>query len=515
MSHHQHPCPVLVHRLPAVLLAFTLLWIPAISVEASPAMEKLFYILKQKGSLTVDEYDLLMETMRQEERTAAKIPAPPTSEIDATGSSGLDKRLSQAEQKVENIERSLSIAKNQGEDLTRITDNTSPSTISKSQLDALLSDKWYERVKLRGYIQTRIIGFLSDDGPGVNQPNDIFVSNTQSLGLRRGRVVLSGDVSDHVYMYLQADYMAAVGGTNALQARDVYADISLDPAREFRLRLGLSKVPYGFTNMQSSQNRYALERADAINSAVEGERDMGAYLIWAPYDIRNRFKELVKMGLRGSGDYGVLNVGVFNGQGINNADRNGEMHYIARAAWPFEFDNGQILEIGSSYYYGRYVPTSAAIAGVGTPTFDPRGIRDSRVAVNAILYPQPFGLEAEWNWGQGPQLSDDMLSISSQSLSGGFVQAVYRHIFPGQSELLPFVRWQTFNGARKFAVNAPRDRVNEIAIGFEYIPYPEIEITLMYAMGRRTNTMDNPAVAGPRYRDVDYSYLGIQAQINF
>jgi hypothetical protein len=81
-----------------------------------------------------------------------------------------------------------------------------------------------------------------------------------------------------------------------LQARDVYADVSLDPAREFRVRLGLSKVPYGFSNLQSSQNRYALERPDALNSAVEGERDLGAYFIWAPYDIRNRYKDLVKAG---------------------------------------------------------------------------------------------------------------------------------------------------------------------------------------------------------------------------
>jgi hypothetical protein len=58
--------------------------------------------------------------------------------------------------------------------------------------------------------------------------------------------------------------------------------------------------------------------------------------------------------------------------------------------------------------------------------------------------------------------------------------------------------------------------VNELALGFEYIPYPELEFTLMYAAGTRTNTVDNPAaVAGPRYRDVNYHYLGIQAQINF
>ncbi|MBK8094353.1 MAG: porin [Verrucomicrobiaceae bacterium] len=503
-------------RGPARLLATTLALLaalpPALPLAASPAMEKLFYIMKQKGSITADEYDLLMQTMREEEGGRSSSSRSSTASSSSSGS--LERRLDRDEAQIQNLQ--ATVAK-QKEVLGKISDNTSPSTLSKADLDALLSDKWYERIKARGYIQNRFIGILGDDdGPGLHQANDSFVSDTQSLGVRRGRLVLSGDVTDHVYLYLQTDFMASVGGVNALQARDVYADISLDPAREFRMRLGLSKVPYGFSNLQSSQNRYALERPDALNSAVEGERDLGAYFIWAPYAIRNRFKDLVKNGLRGSGDYGVVNLGVFSGQGINNADRNGDVHYSARFAYPFEFQNGQILELGASYYYGRYVPTVANIPGVGTPTFDTRGHQDSRFAMNAILYPQPFGLEAEWTWGKGPQLSNDLRTITSQSLNGGFVQAVYRHVFENQAELIPFVRWQTFDGARKFAANAPRNRVNEVALGFEYIPWPEFELTLMYAMGTRTNTTDNPAAAAsPRYRDVNYHYLGVQAQINF
>ena len=39
-------------------LAFATVLTP--TLQASPAMEKLFYILKQKGSITADEYDLLI-----------------------------------------------------------------------------------------------------------------------------------------------------------------------------------------------------------------------------------------------------------------------------------------------------------------------------------------------------------------------------------------------------------------------------------------------------------------------
>jgi hypothetical protein len=496
----------------ATFLAFATL-LPS-TLTASPAMEKLFYILKQKGSITADEYDLLVQTMKDEERNEPKVAK-------STGSPAIVERLEQTESKVENLESTLLNTKGQVEELSRISDNTSPSTLTKTDLDALLSDKWYERVKLRGYMQNRFYGILGDDdAPGYHQFNDGSIANdTASIGIRRARLILSGDVSDHVFLYLQTDYNAGVGGSSSLQARDIYADVSLDPAREFRVRVGLSKVPYGFVNMQSSQNRYALERPDALNSAVEGERDYGAYFIWAPYEKRNLFKDLVKMGLRGSGDYGVLNFGVYSGQGINQNDRNGDVHYIAHAAWPFEIGN-QIMEVGASYFNGRFTPLTGAIgtgAGAVTPSVDSRGLRDERVAVNAILYPQPFGLEAEWTWGREPTLSQDMRSIVSDNLSGGYVQAVYRHVFPNQAELLPFMRWQTFEGARKFATNAPRFRSNELALGVEYIPYPEVEITLMYATGTRANSTDNPGGAAtlPRYRDVNFHYLGIQAQINF
>jgi hypothetical protein len=83
---------------------------------------------------------------------------------------------------------------------------------------------------------------------------------------------------------------------------------------KFRLRVGQSKVPFGFENLQSSQNRLTLDRNDALNSAVANERDLGAFFYWAPSKIRERFAMLVKDGYKGSGDYGVFAFGVYNGQ---------------------------------------------------------------------------------------------------------------------------------------------------------------------------------------------------------
>ena len=513
---------------------------------ASPAMEQLFGILKAKGSLTQAEYDLLVTAMKAEEQKPVAAPAatvttptpstPSTNveqrlaaqearikELEAalngtkskvqqmasTQGSALEKKIEAQASKVENLENVLMGTKGQIEELSKITDNTSPSTLSKADLDEMLVDKWYERMKLRGYMQLRGTAVMGDEAEDLNVPNDSIASDLTSIGIRRGRLIYSGDATNHLYMYLQADYFGNLSGTNALQARDYYADVSLDPAREWRVRLGQSKVPYGWSNLQSSQNRLAIERPDALNGAVEGERDLGAYLMWAPYEIRNRFKDLVKMGLRGSGDYGLLAVGAYSGNGLNRADNNGQTHYVARIAYPFELDNGQFIELGLQGYTGRFLPNVADMDGITPTVGDVKGLRDERVGVTAILYPQPFGIEAEWNWGRGPVLSKDMSMITSESLSGGYIQASYRHIFENQQELIPFVRWQHFNGGRKFADNAPRNEVDELAVGLRYIPYPDLEMSLMYTHGDRTNTKSAP------FDQVKSRYLSIQAQINF
>jgi len=548
-------------RLLSLFTAATVALTPASPVLASHAMEQLFGILKAKGSITQAEHDMLVAAMKADEAKAAASAAPapaaapasfPAAPVVAAAPAGsnaaLEKRLasqearikqlesalngtkSKVEQlaastkpeatglagKVEKLEDILMGTKGQIEELSRVTDNTSPSTMSMAELDELLADKWYERIKLRGYAQFRYEAVLDERNGTLNVPNDALANDLQTFGLRRGRMVFSGDINEHLYMYVQADYFANLSGTNALQARDYYADISLDPAREFRVRIGQSKVPFGWSNMQSSQNRLALERADAINSAVEGERDIGAYLMWAPFEIRNRFKDLVKMGLRGSGDYGLVTVGAYSGNGLNRADNNGQPHYLARVTYPFEFPNGQFFELGVQGYTGKFLPTTQAFSNGPRPTVAEKGVRDQRVGISAVLYPQPFGLEAEWNWGQGPVLSNDMRSIVADDLSGGYIQASYRHIFSDQQELIPFVRWQHYDGGRKFATNAPNSNVDEIGIGLRYIPYPELELTLMYTHGNRTNTTSSTgATRAAHYNSVRSDYIGIQAQVNF
>src|SRR5690606_37478156 len=113
-----------------------------------------------------------------------------------------------------------------------------------------------------------------------------------------------GDLHPRVSIYFQPDLASVIGDQlGALVLRDWYADIYFDKKREFRARVGQSKVPFGFENMQSRQIRLAFDRYDALNSAVKDERDLGIFFYWAPLRIRKRFSDLVSSNLKGSGDY--------------------------------------------------------------------------------------------------------------------------------------------------------------------------------------------------------------------
>jgi hypothetical protein len=125
------------------------------------------------------------------------------------------------------------------------------------------------------------------------------------------------------------------------------------------------------------------------------------------------------------------------------------------ATWPFELDGlgeafkGQVVEVGGSAYRNRFRPDRPGAAWSGSPgprdrirgrapsSTHPEGRRaagtgnrfrpeatfgsstalgnsfdDERVGVHAMLYPQPFGLQGEWNWGSpSPSSSNGQVAI--------------------------------------------------------------------------------------------------------
>ena len=79
--------------------------------------------------------------------------------------------------------------------------------------------------------------------------------------------------------------------------------------------------------------------------------------------------------------------------------------------------------------------------------------RDARVALSALLVPRPFGLQAEWNWGKGPEYDNVLNDITEQNLNGGYVMAFYR-TFIKKKLFCPYVRAQYYNGGKKYELDA-------------------------------------------------------------
>lgn len=391
--------------------------------------------------------------------------------------------------------------------------------------------EWYEKIGMRGYTQLRY-NFTIDRDPEyapTQLVGDRSVGKNQSFILRRVRLILFGDVSEHLGVYLQPDFAATPDGATTniqfTQIRDWYADWYWDKEKVFRLRMGQSKVPYGWENMQSSSNRLPLDRNDGWNSAVRNERDLGLFFYWTPEYAQKFFKDVLDQGLKGSGNYGVFGVGVYNGQGGSLAEQNDYLHSVIRLTLPITFDNGQNMEVAVQAYSGYYVVLSSQIRANGAgplirpagtlETGDRQGWLDQRIGGSFIWYPQPIGFQAEWNVGQGPALNAAQNAIEDKPLTGGYLQMMYKYDTPCHGTLFPFTRWSYFNGGYKSERNAPYSMISEWEAGVEWQINPQVELTTMYTLTDRTNTTAFTDPGAVSYEQFKGQLMRVQLQFNY
>jgi hypothetical protein len=372
-----------------------------------------------------------------------------------------------------------------------------------------VSKKWYDSFTIRGYVQGRYNGLLETNPDLGCEQCDKSWGGDGGFFLRRIRIIFYGQIHPRVYFYIQPDFASSASSTGLhfAQIRDAYFDLSLDKKGEFRFRVGQSKVPYGFENMQSSQNRLPLDRNDALNSAVSNERDLGLFFYWAPESRRKMFSSLVKDGFKGSGDYGVFGLGLYNGQTANRPELNTNRHIVSRLSYPFNFKS-QTIEPGIQAYSGLWeMPKSQLSPGVKYA--EDLNYKDERLAASLIVYPKPFGIQAEYNVGRGPQFNNITDSIEVMPLKGGYVTLSYLQKIKGHV-IMPFLRYQYYKGGKKHETDARSYNVEDLEIGIEWQPVSQFELVAMYTMSSR------------RYEDFvnqnNYqrgNLLRLQAQINF
>jgi hypothetical protein len=367
---------------------------------------------------------------------------------------------------------------------------------------------WYESFRLRGYGQIRYNRLFETNPQFQCEQCDRSIGDLGGFFIRRARLIVQGQIHPQVFIYLQPDFASSVGTSgNIAQLRDWYVDLGIDQHNEFRFRVGQSKVPYSYENMQSSSNRLPLDRADATNSANANERDLGLFFMWAPRVARARLADLATGVGKGSGDYGVFALGAYNGQTANRPEANNNLHVVARLAYPFAVGD-QLIEPGVAGYSGKYTVTSeqrsTGVKGRADWTYD-----DERVVGTINIAPRPFGLLAEYNVGRGPEYNPARDSIETQSLHGGFVTASYQ-IKRGKQLVFPFVRYQVYEGGKKHERDARSHSVNDVEFGVEWQPSANFElVTEWYRGDRRFEDK-----LRPRWEQRG-SLLRVQAQFNY
>jgi hypothetical protein len=177
-----------------------------------------------------------------------------------------------------------------------------------------------------------------------------------------------------------------------------------------------------------------------------------------------------------------------------------------RVSYPFKFGE-QFIEPGLQAYSGETVVTgiTSGVTGVN-PDFE---YKDQRIGASLVIYPQPFGLNAEYNVGTGPEYNPGTNVIEQRSLKGGYAMASYQARF-GQQLLTPFVRYQYYDGGKKHELDARSYTVNDLEIGAEWQPIKPLEMVVTYTVSSR------------RYEDgvkpsnhQEGSLLRLQFQVNF
>jgi len=382
-----------------------------------------------------------------------------------------------------------------------------PATAQTDSTAKAKPTEWFRKLNIRGYAQLRYNNLLETNPDLGCEQCDRSWGGDNGFFFRRIRVVLYGQVHPRVYVYIQPDFASSVSGSNNVaQIRDAYFDVGLNDDNTFRVRIGQSKIPYSFENMQSSRDRLPLDRNDALNSATSNERDLGIFGYWAPKAIRQRFKFLVDSGLKGSGDYGVVGVGIYNGQTANRSDENSTPTTVARITYPFLVGK-QFIEPALQAYTGKTVVTNVSenVTGINS-RFE---YADRRVAASLIVYPQPFGLNAEYNIGTGPEYNPATNVIEQKRLHGGYVLASYRAKH-GDHVVTPFVRYQYYNGGKKHELDARSYTVNDFEVGAEWQPIKAFEFVATYTMSqRRYEDGQNP------HNRQEGNLLRLQFQVNF
>jgi hypothetical protein len=326
--------------------------------------------------------------------------------------------------------------------------------------------RWYERIRISGYTQFRYSAGPSDGKMSIPLSDKAATTQPRELYFRRIRLVFQGQISERLAFFLQGAFEGDQEKQDMFNKEiiDAYGDYYLTKDKVHRLRFGLQRTLNSFDTLRSSTNRQELDRHESVQSGAPGERDLGISYFWSPKIAQERFAQLAAYH-NGPGDYGVFGVTVYNGQGRNKAELNGDKHVGVRLAYPFELPNGRLLETGVMAYRGVFSvsgaksPTDTTSAAKCYDALNQQGgcdVNDERITAYLWTPPQPWGILAEGTIGRGPKRNPLNNTIEESSLRGGYVQGYYTWQYSDVGQLTPYIRFGEYYGGFK-SINGAAD----------------------------------------------------------
>jgi hypothetical protein len=257
---------------------------------------------------------------------------------------------------------------------------------------------------------------------------------------------------------------------------------------------------------------------------------LGVFYYYTPTWAQEFFKDVLEKGYKGTGNYGLFGVGLYNGQGGSLIEVNDDVHVVARLTVPYTFENCQHMEVGLQGYTGEYAVTGSTISPLGVGTVTPAGTvstsgvgtadardgwHDERLGGSFIWYPQPFGFQTEWTIGRGPALNLAQTALEERALYGGYAMLLYKYDTECWGTWLPYARYNYFKGGYKSERNAPYCKIDEWELGTEWQINPAAELTLAYLFTDRTNTTANGTAGTSSYGQFDGQAVRLQFQVNY
>lgn len=241
-----------------------------------------------------------------------------------------------------------------------------------------------KKISLAGYTQIRYQA-LEETG------------KVDGFDIRRARVDLKGKLSPYWAYRLQFD----LAGTPKLI--DAYAELKVNDY--LNITFGQAKIPFSLENITSSPKLELIDRSQVVEALTARGKDLGGNQNGRDIGILLG-GNLLKLKDRPVVDY---RLGVYNGSGINTADKDETKDYAARLIF---YPVTGLAFSGALYNGSRFVPEVKTGTVVTTPS---KSVDRNRFGFDLSYDRKNFSLRSEYIYGK-----DDVTEREGYYLLGGY-----------------------------------------------------------------------------------------------